>query len=217
MDRLRAGWQLPLARRASGGLPSSGGTEAVSAVWQPAAGRRRKSTTARCRPTSGRSGGRRTRPSGASRRTSTSGKQMNTAVSAMMELVNDLYAFTEKGAPHGAGRAGRRRGDRGARRDAVAVRAAYGRGIVGAIWPRRRPGRAAWPTFDPDVARAESIVVPVQVNGKVRGRITVTPERHRRRDGSAGAGGPGLCRPYLKDREVTKVVVAKGRLVSMSA
>ena len=33
---------------------------------------------------------------------------MNTAVSAMMELVNDLYAFTEKGHAHGPGRAGRR-------------------------------------------------------------------------------------------------------------
>ena len=35
-------------------------------------------------------------------------KQMNTAVSAMMELVNDLYAFTDKGQRTAAGRAGGR-------------------------------------------------------------------------------------------------------------
>ena len=38
---------------------------------------------------------------------------------------------------------------------------------------------AAWPGFDPDVARPDEVVVPVQVNGKVRARLTVpsdTPE-----------------------------------------
>ena len=32
---------------------------------------------------------------------------------------------------------------------------------------------AAWPAFDAEVAKAEEIVVPVQVNGKVRARLTV--------------------------------------------
>jgi hypothetical protein len=32
---------------------------------------------------------------------------------------------------------------------------------------------ASWPSFDPEVAKAEEITVPVQVNGKVRGRLTV--------------------------------------------
>ena len=32
---------------------------------------------------------------------------------------------------------------------------------------------AGWPTFDEAVAKADEIVVPVQVNGKVRGRLTV--------------------------------------------
>ena len=58
-------------------------------------------------------------------------QQMNTAVSAMMELVNELYAFTDKGersAPSGQGRA---RGDRIADRDAVAVCAAHDGRAVG--------------------------------------------------------------------------------------
>jgi len=32
---------------------------------------------------------------------------------------------------------------------------------------------AGWPVFDKAVAKASEIVVPVQVNGKVRGRVTV--------------------------------------------
>ena len=76
-------------------------------------------------------------------------QQLNTAVSAMMELVNELYAFSEKtvtGAParrgdedvEHAGRGGARgnhlrdaRGARGAGPDAGAVCAAHGRGAVG--------------------------------------------------------------------------------------
>ena len=35
---------------------------------------------------------------------------------------------------------------------------------------------APWPAFDPDVAKADEVVVPVQVNGKVRGRVTVAAD-----------------------------------------
>ena len=80
---------------------------------------------------------------------------------------------------------------------------------MSAAWPA-----AAWPTFDPDVARAETIVVPVQVNGKVRGRISVEPGATDAEMEALALADPAV-RPYLKDREVTKVVIAKGRLVSM--
>ena len=43
------------------------------------------------------------------------------------------------------------------------------------IWTvRTEPlARASWPSFDPDVAKAEEVVVPVQINGKVRARLTL--------------------------------------------
>ena len=76
---------------------------------------------------------------------------LNTAVSAMMELVNELYAFCSTSrcvAGRRAGRAGRRRraagddrgpegSDRGARPHDLAVRAAHGGGAVGSARPRR--------------------------------------------------------------------------------
>ena len=80
-------------------------------------------------------------------------QHLNTAVSALMELVNDLYAFSDQtagGSPgqHAASRrhncgargdAGRRpRGGRGAGADGVAVCAAHGRGALGA--PRASRG-----------------------------------------------------------------------------
>ena len=113
---------------------------------------------------------------------------LNTAVSSLMELVNELYAFSEAtahGAPardDAAGRPGRAaaddrraaRGDRRAGADDLAVRAAHRRGAVADARPRRRAGaRRPGRRSTPAVAKADEVVVPVQVNGKVRARLTV--------------------------------------------
>ena len=74
--------------------------------------------------------------------------------------------------------------------------------------------RATWPAYDVEVAKADEIVVPVQVNGKVRGRLTVaadTSETELERLALSDAG----VRPHIDGRTVKKVVVAKGRLVSI--
>lgn len=73
---------------------------------------------------------------------------------------------------------------------------------------------ATWPTFDPGVAKAEEIVIPVQVNGKLRGRLTVpaeTSEAELQRLALADTG----VQAHTAGKTVKKVVVAKGRLVSI--
>jgi len=76
--------------------------------------------------------------------------------------------------------------------------------------------RAAWPAFDAEAAKAEEVVVPVQVNGKVRARLTVP----------AGLSDDQLCERALADpavqvhtagKTIRKVLVAKGPLVSIVA
>ena len=84
-------------------------------------------------------------------------QHLNTAVSALMELVNELYAFSDQTSIGSPARAARRAvghdrarrdacrrpgGRRGAGADAVAVRAAHGRGALGAPGPRGRAGAA---------------------------------------------------------------------------
>ena len=71
-----------------------------------------------------------------------------------------------------------------------------------------------WPEYDEEVAKAEEMVVPVQVNGKLRGRLTVptdTSEERLRELALADA----QVRPYLEGKTVKKLVVARGRLVSI--
>jgi leucyl-tRNA synthetase len=73
---------------------------------------------------------------------------------------------------------------------------------------------AGWPAFDGAVARAEEIEVPVQVNGKVRGRLTVaagTPDPELQRLALADP----QVKKYLEGKTIKKVVVVNGKLVSI--
>ncbi len=71
-----------------------------------------------------------------------------------------------------------------------------------------------WPSFDPEIARAEEITLVIQVNGKVRDRITVpadiTEEQARAR---ALASEP--VQRQLAGRPPRQVIVVRGRLVNI--
>ncbi len=141
-------------------------------------------------------------------------KQMNTAVSAMMELVNDLYAFTDKGertaqAPTVA---------REAIEALILLVSPYAPHTAEELWERYGHegglAAAAWPVYDQEVARADEVVIPVQVNGKVRGRITAPPDANEA-ELEALALADAAVQAHLQGKAITKVVVAKGRLVSI--
>jgi leucyl-tRNA synthetase len=141
-------------------------------------------------------------------------QQLNTAVSAMMELVNDLYAFGEA---------------EGARPQSVAVVGEAIEALVRMLspfaphtceelWERlgHRDGlmKATWPEFNAEIAKAEEIVIPVQVNGKVRSRLTVPAESSEKELEEMALADPAVI-AHLSGKQVKKVVVAKGRLVSL--
>jgi leucyl-tRNA synthetase len=153
---------------------------------------------------------------------------LNTAVSSLMELVNELYAFSDT-TPKGAPTRGEPPVGRIGRHQTIAVLAEAINALVVMISPFAphtaeelwcmlgHPGglaKAAWPTFDLEAAKAAEVVVPVQINGKVRARLTVP----------AGVSDDELCERALADEAVKRyttgkviqrVVVAKGPLVSV--
>jgi leucyl-tRNA synthetase len=145
-----------------------------------------------------------------------------------MEMVNDLNAFAEK------------RGVRPSGRDdeppAVVERpetAAVFREAIEALillvspftphlseelWERLGHAggivAAGWPEWDEAAARDESVEIPVQVNGKVRGRVTVSADAADA-DIEAAALASAQVQPHIEGRQLVKVIVAKGRLVSI--
>jgi leucyl-tRNA synthetase len=153
-------------------------------------------------------------------------QQLNTPVSAMMELVNELYAFSDQSA---AGAPGSRQSAappvetvavvREAIEALVCILAPYAPHTCEELWQllghSTGLNEATWPAFDAEAARADEITVAVQVNGKVRSRLTVaadTSEAELERLALADAH----VAPHIAGKTVVKVVVAKGRLVSIA-
>jgi leucyl-tRNA synthetase len=156
-------------------------------------------------------------------------QQLNTAVSAMMELVNDLYVYSEGTVTGAPGRRADGAVPPAERPAAVAVVREAIDALVRLLSPfaphtceelwemlGHADGlvKATWPAFDAAVARADEIVVPVQVNGKVRSRLTVAADTTEQELEQLALADPGLG-PYIGGKTVTKVVVARGRLVSL--
>jgi len=154
---------------------------------------------------------------------------LNTVVSALMELVNELYQFSDQqtAAGSGARRADgpapvERPGTQAVLKEAVEalilMLSPFTPHVAEELWEHvgRKGGIvfAPWPAFDPAVARAEEVVIPVQVNGRVRGRVTVPADSTE--DGIRDAAlADTAVAAHLAGKSVLKVIVAKGKLVSI--
>jgi leucyl-tRNA synthetase len=154
---------------------------------------------------------------------------LNTAVSAMMELVNELYAFC--GATRGV-RVGDQTDQVGVieRPSTIAVLKEAVEALVRMISPfaphmaeelwealGHADGivAAGWPKYDEAVAKADQLVVPVQVNGKLRGRLTVAADSNEEKLRELALADPQI-RPHLEGKTIKKVVVVSGgKLVSI--
>jgi leucyl-tRNA synthetase len=159
-------------------------------------------------------------------------QQLNTAVSALMELVNELYAFSDKTVTGGPGRRNDEDVERAGqveRSETIHVVREALEGLVRMIAPFAPHTAeemweclgysdglvsASWPVFDPAVARAEEIEIPVQINGKVRGHLVVPVETAGPELEARALNDPAI-QSHVAGKSVKKVVVVKGRLVSI--
>jgi leucyl-tRNA synthetase len=141
----------------------------------------------------------------------------NTAISAVMELVNALYAFEATSADRMAG------GERGALlREAVeTVLLLLGPmtpHVTEELWAqldhRDSLFTQPWPAPDPAALVRREVTLVVQVDGKVRSRLQVdvdAPEDRVQRLALAD----DKVQPWVRDRAVERVVVVANRLVNI--
>ncbi len=156
---------------------------------------------------------------------------LNTGVSGLMELVNELYAFCGRpdcsligrdvGSPEAVGTMVRPETIAVVKESVEALilmLSPFTPHMAEELWERLGHAggvvAAGWPAYDENVARAEEIVVPVQVNGKVRGRITV-PAGTSEEDLRERALADPQVKKYLEGKTIKKVVVVNGKLVSV--
>jgi leucyl-tRNA synthetase len=145
----------------------------------------------------------------------------------MMELVNELYAFSEttpQGQPSKNPRVGAavRPHTLAVMREAldalVVMLSPFAPHTAEELWQMLGHAdgltRATWPAFDADVAKAEEMVVPVQINGKIRARLTV-PAGTSDDDLQTLVLADAAVQTHVAGKTIRKVVIAKGPLVSV--
>jgi leucyl-tRNA synthetase len=97
----------------------------------------------------------------------------NTCISAVMELVNTLYAAEEAIARNVVPAAFLA----DVQRNLVLLIAPFAPYLAHELWERiGETGnllKAPWPKYDAELAKEEEVEIPVQVNGKLRGRVVV--------------------------------------------
>jgi leucyl-tRNA synthetase len=157
---------------------------------------------------------------------------LNTAVSALMELVNELYGYCTRSECVPIGRSlDQDAGDVQVSAGTVAVLKEAIEALVLMLSPfvphmceelweslghTGGVTAAGWPQYQEAVARASEITVPVQINGKVRGRLTVAADIAEEELRQLALSDPQMVK-YLEGKTVRKVVIAGGasRLVSI--
>jgi leucyl-tRNA synthetase len=159
---------------------------------------------------------------------------LNTAVSGLMELVNELYAFCSRSRCLVVGRTSDEEASVGVieRAGTVAVLKEAVEALVLMLSPfaphmaeelwealGHKGGvvAAGWPAFDPEVARASEVTVPVQINGKVRARVVVPAETTDDELRALVLADPQVAK-HVEGRTIRKVVIAgsgPNRLVSL--
>ncbi|HJR60540.1 MAG TPA: leucine--tRNA ligase [Vicinamibacterales bacterium] len=159
---------------------------------------------------------------------------LNTAVSGLMELVNELYAFcnrsrclvvgrsTEEDARVGViERAGTVAVLKEAIEALVLMLSPFAPHMAEELWEAlgHTGGvvAAGWPAFDPEVAKASEVTVPVQVNGKVRARLLVPAETSDEALRALVLADLQVAK-HVEGRTIIKVVIAgagPNRLVSI--
>ncbi|MDP2319694.1 MAG: leucine--tRNA ligase [Acidobacteriota bacterium] len=149
-------------------------------------------------------------------------QQMNTAVSAMMELVNELYLFADRSSSAKATEDKRSAQAPKVAREAIealiVMLSPFSPHTMEELWQMygHQDGLAgaSWPAFDAAVAKAEELEIPVQVNGKLRGRVVAAPDIDDQALEALALADPNV-QAHIAGKTIKKVVIAKGRLVSV--
>jgi leucyl-tRNA synthetase len=138
-------------------------------------------------------------------------RNFNTAIAAVMELLNAVQRFTDTSAP---GRAVRQE----ALEIAVLVLAPITPHVCHALWQGLGKSSALiderWPVPDPAALAQDSHDIVVQVNGKLRGHVTV-PVGSDEATVRAAALADERVRKFIADKVVRRVIVVPGKLVNV--
>ena len=140
--------------------------------------------------------------------------QFNTAIAAVMELVNEMYALKEQLRESEAGR----RQLSSTLATAVTLLSPMAPHICEEIWEalgHQTPVSAqAWPIYDEAALAQDEVLVVAQINGKVRGKVSVPSEADEEQVKAACLAVPNVAK-QMEGKQVVKIIYVPGKLVNI--
>jgi len=137
-------------------------------------------------------------------------QSFNTAIAGLMEFVNDLYKFKLDGFSE--------KGWRDALTALAQMLAPFAPHIADEMWTQLgHEGliqNASWPTWDESLIVEDVIKIAVQVNGKLRGEITVEKAADPEEIKSLALAHDNVAK-FVGDQKPAKIIYVPGRLVSI--
>ena len=132
------------------------------------------------------------------------GMEYNTAISAMMIFVNEAQGWAAL--------------PRSMLSTFVLLLCPFAPHLAEEMWSRLgHPdtlAREPWPTWDESILREDELEIPVQVNGKVRGRIRVAAEASEAAVLAQAVACPEVA-PHLAGKEIKKQIFIPKRMVNL--
>ncbi len=128
----------------------------------------------------------------------------NVAIAALIELNNELVGLTTV--------------PREVAQPMVLCLAPIAPHICEELWQRLGHDQTLtyhpWPTYDPDQLVEQQVEYPVQINGKLKGRITVPADADEQAIQET-ARNDDKIKPYLDGKTIHKFIVVKGRMINI--
>jgi leucyl-tRNA synthetase len=142
--------------------------------------------------------------------------QFNTAIAALMELVNEMYGLKDalKGTPQGPAVLS------SALSTVLTLLSPVAPHLCEELWGcmghREHLATLAWPGFDESALVLDEIELVVQVNGKVRGRLMVPASADNEAVRQFAMTHENVVR-FLEGKAIKKLIVVPGKLVNVVA
>jgi len=135
----------------------------------------------------------------------------NTAIAALMELVNELSAVQPQNDEEWAA-------CRHSVETLLLLLSPFSPHIAEELWETigNTPGISLqrWPQWSEELAKEEEIELVIQINGKVRAKLMIPPDMSDEAIQERTMGEPRI-REMLQGRTVRKLFVVKGKLVNI--
>jgi leucyl-tRNA synthetase len=131
------------------------------------------------------------------------GLQFNTAIARMMEFTNYFTTASER--------------PRAAMEQFVLLLSPFAPHIAEELWQalghKGSLAQEPWPEFNPAFAKEDTIEIPVQINGKVRSKVTVSADADAAAI-EAAARADARIAELLAGKQIMKVIAVPGKLIN---